>query len=451
MTFLDFIRTNGYRFVVPIFFYVTGLHAINIVGYVVSSLNPLCVQSQVCIRHPIASLVRLIVCFIVPTVEPIAFTSNFCISRKRQLHLGVNLILAVAAVSKRTAVRIISQIMRSCGNINLNGSIALVIRNLSKIKAKLILTIYLLRLSETLRVKYYTINHVIRSLRLTNTYRRNINGRIVPERLTAELFTSIETILNNNLISYAAAFRILYPVRFSINSPVGHVNLNHLRILSANQIVEYKLRAFSKCSPLRRILCLILKLTVVVANIGDFGTLSGLVIATPVSLLFVAGMHTSLPENGVVGRVCSCFALSRCEFGNSLAIADNSFVDGHRVAIVTDCPTVGQPIFSLDGLNLIGININCVIAITARRCNFICRRIAYCIIILRIIFIGIAIIASLLDVRTAGRCLCRIRILNLSCLCSILRLSLSLSLGIGSFLNGVFCGSTVNNRHLVFR
>ena len=95
--------------------------------------------------------------------------------------------------------------------------------------------------------------------------------------------------------------------------------------------------------------------------------------------------------------------------------------------------------------------IPCAVDLNLLHANCIRRRIAYCIIILRIIFIGIAIIASLLDVRTAGRCLCRIRILNLSCLCSILRLSLSLGLGIGSFLNGVFCGSTVNNRHLVFR
>ena len=95
--------------------------------------------------------------------------------------------------------------------------------------------------------------------------------------------------------------------------------------------------------------------------------------------------------------------------------------------------------------------IPCAVDLNLLHANCIRRRIAYCIIILRIIFIGIAIIASLLDVRTAGRCLCRIRILNLSCLCSILRLSLSLGLGIRSFLNGVFCGSTVNNRHLVFR
>ena len=83
--------------------------------------------------------------------------------------------------------------------------------------------------------------------------------------------------------------------------------------------------------------------------------------------------------------------------------------------------------------------IPCEIALELLHVNCIRRRIAYCIIILRIIFIGTAIIASLLDVRTAGRCLCR-----------ILKLRLSLGFSIGS-LNGVFCGSTVNNRHLVFR
>ena len=83
--------------------------------------------------------------------------------------------------------------------------------------------------------------------------------------------------------------------------------------------------------------------------------------------------------------------------------------------------------------------IPCEIALELLHVNCIRRRIAYCIIILRIIFIGTAIIASLLDVRTAGWCLCR-----------ILSLRLSLGPSIGS-LNGVFCGSTVNNRHLVFR
>ena len=79
------------------------------------------------------------------------------------------------------------------------------------------------------------------------------------------------------------------------------------------------------------------------------------------------------------------------------------------------------------------------------------RSIAFCIIILRIIFIGTAIIARLRNVRTAvwrrrqhgaGAAI-------LSCLCRRLRYQTERG-NIGSF-SGVFCGGGINHRHRVFR
>ena len=146
-------------------------------------------------------------------------------------------------------------------------------------------------------------------------------------------------------------------------------------------------------------------------------------------------------------RIQTLYATVTARDTGNPVIAARQIVFLTLVSVVLRRTTLRQKYEVLGCLRLIP----CAVALNLLHANCIRRRIAYCIIILRIIFIGTAIIASLLDVRTAGRCLCRIRILKLSCLCSILRLSLSLGLGIGSFLNGVFCGSTVNNRHLVFR
>ena len=130
----------------------------------------------------------------------------------------------------------------------------------------------------------------------------------------------------------------------------------------------------------------------------------------------------------------------------SLVIAARQVICLTLVSVVLRRTALRQKYEVLGCLRLIP----CAVALDLLHANCICRRIAYCIIILRIIFIGTAIIASLLDVRTAGWCLFSILIFKLSCLFSILRLSLSLGPSIGS-LNGVFCGSTVNSRHLAFR
>ena len=134
-------------------------------------------------------------------------------------------------------------------------------------------------------------------------------------------------------------------------------------------------------------------------------------------------------------RIQTLYATVAALGTGSLVIAARQVVCLTLVIVVLRRTTLRQKYEVLGCL----LPIPCAVALDLLHANCIRRRIAYCIIILRIIFIGIAIIASLLDVRTAGRCLCR-----------ILSLRLSLGPSIGS-LNGVFCGSTVNNRHLVFR
>ena len=134
-------------------------------------------------------------------------------------------------------------------------------------------------------------------------------------------------------------------------------------------------------------------------------------------------------------RIQTLYATVAARDTGNPVIAARQIVFLTLVSVVLRRTTLRQKYEVLGCLRLIP----CAVALDLLHANCICRRIAYCIIILRIIFIGIAIIASLLDVRTAGRCLCR-----------ILSLRLSLGPSIGS-LNGVFCGSTVNNRHLVFR
>ena len=134
-------------------------------------------------------------------------------------------------------------------------------------------------------------------------------------------------------------------------------------------------------------------------------------------------------------RIQTLYATVAALGTGSLVIAARQVVCLTLVIVVLRRTTLRQKYEVLGCL----LPIPCAVALDLLHANCIRRRIAYCIIILRIIFIGIAIIASLLDVRTAGRCLCR-----------ILSLRLSLGPSIGS-LNGVFCGSTVNNRHLAFR
>lgn len=138
-------------------------------------------------------------------------------------------------------------------DINLDGSfIALC---LGKVKTEPVLAVYLTNSAHSRRVEFYAVDGIILGLGLTNANRRNREGLVVPELLAVS--DSLRTIfLNDNLIGHAAAIKML--CLFLVNRPVGNVDLNHLRIFSTNQIVEYQMVVPSECSPLGRILCTVL-------------------------------------------------------------------------------------------------------------------------------------------------------------------------------------------------
>lgn len=163
-------------------------------------------------------------------------------------------------------------------------------------------------------------------------------------------------------------------------------------------------------------------------------------------------LHASLPENGVVGLVCGHMALRRSQFSNGLAVfTDSILVDAQLpAAIVVLCVEVGNPVFSFNRLNAVQ-----AISVDVQRCHadFIFRRIACCVIILRIVFRnfgngGIVAIARLRAVRTAvcavvGRSRCGILILGRLCL------GFRRSGNSGSF-GGVCCGRGINHRYCDF-
>ena len=138
-------------------------------------------------------------------------------------------------------------------DINLDGSfIALC---LGKVKTEPVLAVYLTNSAHSRRVEFYAVDGIILGLGLTNANRRNREGLVVPELLAVS--DSLRPIfLNDNLIGHAAAIKML--CLFLVNRPVGNVDLNHLRIFSTNQIVEYQMVVPSECSPLGRILCTVL-------------------------------------------------------------------------------------------------------------------------------------------------------------------------------------------------
>ena len=162
-------------------------------------------------------------------------------------------------------------------------------------------------------------------------------------------------------------------------------------------------------------------------------------------------LHASLPENSVVGLVCGHMALRRSQFGNGLAVfTDSILVDAQLpAAIVVLCVEVGNPVFSFNRLNAVQ-----AISVDVQRCHadFIFRRIACCVIILRIVFrnfgiVAIGVIARLRAVRTAvcavvGRSRCGILILGRLCL-GLRRSGISGSFGGVCFNGSGLCYGTV--------
>ena len=161
----------------------------------------------------------------------------------------------------------------------------------------------------------------------------------------------------------------------------------------------------SEFSPLVRALGKVLKLAIPsmlairVSNAGNFGTELGLVIVRPGALMQYV-LHASLPENGVVAAVRGCsVALIRHDIGDSktVGIRDAFEVRGdfQRAGAVRNCAAVGNPVFSFNLLNVVQ-----AISVDVQRCraNFIFRRIAYYIIVLRIVFRNVGLPDSVLSV-----------------------------------------------------
>ena len=218
--------------------------------------GPMSRQCQILVRHQSASLVLGIV-LIEPAIEGMAFLFDF---RHSDSLLGVNRTYGVTLARDCAAVFIIGQLMRIYVrlDINLDGSFNALC--LGKVKTESVLAVFVFdRVAESGRLEFYMVDGVIGVIaNLTDTNRRNLKGLVVPEcpATSGLIGTVFVTALDVNLIGYAAAIRMQF--LFRVNRPVGDVDLNHLRIFSANQIVEYQLVVPSECSPIGRILCTVL-------------------------------------------------------------------------------------------------------------------------------------------------------------------------------------------------
>ena len=424
--------------------------------------SPPCSERQVVARHQVVGLILFARCFIIPAVKGEAVALS---GRNGDWHVGINFALRVVAARDSAAVFVIGQIVFLCRNVNINGSVEI---GLAKIEAELILAVDFVYFAERLRVEHYVLDGVVCSFGLTNSNRRNRKGLVVPELPGGESLTVIDTAINDDLIGYAAAITIL--CIFLVNRPVGDVDLNHLRIFSANQIVEYQIVGRqSEFSPLVRALGKVLKLAIPsmlairVSNAGNFGTELGLVIVRPGALMQYA-LHASLPENGVVVAVRGCsVALSGHDVGDSKTVGSRDAVavrgDFQRAgAVLAYCLAVGNPVFSFNRLG--HRDVHREVETVDKAVGLICRvlrLVVYvgsavcCIIVLRIVFRNVGrsvVLASLRAVRTAvcaavrrSRC----GILTLGRLC----LGLRRSGNSGSF-SGVCCGSGINHRHCDF-
>ena len=314
--------------------------------------------------------------------------------------------------------------MRSCRNVNLDGSVVLGL-DLVKVKTESVLAVFVFgRVAEIVRLEHYVLDGVMLRLGLTNTNRRNLKGLVVPELLASNelIVTVIVAALNDNLIGYAAAIRM--QCIFLVNRPVGDVDLNHLKIFSTNQIVEYQMVGRqSEFSPLVRALGKVLKLAIPsmlairVSNAGNFGTELGPVIVRQGGLLQYV-LHASLPENGIVAAARGrSSALIRHDIGDSKTVVarDAVAVRGDfqlPAAVFAYCVEVSNPVFSFNRLNVVPAIRNSV-----QRCHAdvidvcrVLRLVVYvgsavcCIVVLRIVFRSVGrsvVIASPRAVRTA--------------------------------------------------
>ena len=398
----------------------------------------LCVQSQVFVRHPGAGLV-LLARFIIPAVESAVILLS---CRQDNRRIGINRTEGVRAVSARdgAVVQIVSQLHRRNVrlDVNLNGSVAV---GLGKVKTELILAVFVCgRVAELARVEFYMVDGVAVGVSLTNQNRRNGKGLAVPELPVVGERVGTVSVLDVNLIGYAAVLRIvsvrvIYFIRKIIICPVGNVDLNHLGVIGANQIVEYQLVAAAEFFPTVVFLIMvfeILPVRVMIADSIDFSTV-GAAVSAVLFLTLPIAEYTGMAENG--GFVADDVGTGwGCQFSNGLAVfTDSILVDAQLLAaIVVFCASVGNPHFSINRLNVVQ-----AISVDAQRCHAdvidvcrVLRLVVYvgsavcCTVVLRIVFRNVGrsvVIARLRAVRTAAcavvrRSRCGILILGRLCL-----------------------------------
>ena len=147
-------------------------------------VNPLCVQSQVFVRHRVVGPFlgqRLVG---VPAAEIVVSHCNF---RRVNLRFGENIAwVGVRAFSARdfAAVQNVGQRVRMNvvlrDDVNLNGSVVSIC--LGKVEAELILAVVVYgRVAESGRVEFYTVDVVMVGVSLANQNGRNGKGLVVPE------------------------------------------------------------------------------------------------------------------------------------------------------------------------------------------------------------------------------------------------------------------------------
>ena len=219
--------------------------------------GPMSLQYQIIVRHQSAGLILGTGFLIEPAIEGMAFLFDF---RHSDSLLGVNRTYGVTLARDCAAVFIIGQLMRIYVRLDINLDGSFIALCLGKVKTESVLAVFVFdRVAESGRLEFYMVDGVIGVIaNLTDTNRRNLKGLVVPEcpATSGLIGTVFVTALDVNLIGYAAAIRMQF--LFRVNRPVGDVDLNHLRIFSANQIVEYQLVVPSECSPIGRILCTVL-------------------------------------------------------------------------------------------------------------------------------------------------------------------------------------------------
>ena len=312
--------------------------------------SPLCVQSQVFVRHRGALPLILESRISVPAVESAVILRNF---RGGNRLIGINQTFGgVRAFSARdfTVIQNVSQLMRLYvrGDVNIDGSVVLGL-DLVKVKTESVLAVFVFgRVAESGRLEHYTVDGVIGMIaNLTDTNRRNLKGLVVPELLGVENLTVVNAAINDNLIGHAAAIII---ARLFVDRPVGNVNLNHLGVIGTDQIVEYQLVACLELFPRISILFAVFEIIACpsgfhITNAVDFSTILGTIAIKDIGLMLSYREHASLPEN--VGFIPG-FNRRSCKRGNISAVADSIGDGSLPVAIAVRCMTVSDP--ALGGL-----------------------------------------------------------------------------------------------------